>query len=713
MAVVKLHNPELAKNAVFKNLVVERVDSDPTVDNSMLGRIWFNNTEKTFKGVFVDADGNLVIKKIGLQDEVEQLQADLAQEIQDRQNADAELQTNIDNLANDVSTNYLNKTTTDEQVINSSKLTLAGELYVNGNVTFNGGTITEVATEQLKVSDNIITLNSDVPADVDPTENAGIEINRGTEGIMPFIIWDEANDVAKVVVGKDADGNWVLDTIATGGNTDDIQAELDKTQAGAGLADDGSYQANVDANYIANATSLADADNKLDAQVKANADAIANETSRAQSVEGNLADLTTDAKDNLVAAINEVDSHADKVASDLATEVTNRQNADNAIQSELDKTQAGAGLADDGSYQANADANYIADATSLADADNKLDAQVKANADAIANETSRAQNAESNIQSELDNTQTGAGLADDGSYQANANANYIADAVSLADADNKLDAQVKANADAIADEVSRAQNAESNIQSELDNTQTGAGLAEDGSYQANASANYISDATSLADADNKLDAQVKANADAIANEVSRAQTAESNIQSELDNTQTGAGLADDGSYQANANANFIADATSLADADNKLDASLKATIDDLANNSDAAKGSALVGYVGYTESDTTITNPVIGIDAGSVKTAIDTIASKVNAKFNELENMIVKGEVSADNASDSYTITHNLGTVFVDVAVQVYDDADGTWRFDLVVVEVVDENTVTITLADGNASPIRYVIQGF
>jgi len=581
MAVVKLHNPELAKNSVFRNLVIERFDSDPTVDASMLGRIWFNNTDKTFKGVFADAEGNLVIKKIGLEDEVKQLQADLAQEINDRKDADATLQTNIDNLANDVATNYLNKTTTDEQVINASKLTLAGELYVNGNVTFNGGTITEVATEQLKISDNIITLNSDVPADTNPTENAGIEINRGKEGVMPFIIWDETNDVAKVVVGKDENGNWVLDTIATGGNTDDIQAELDKTQAGAGLAADGSYQANSDANYIANATSLADADNKLDAQVKANADAIDAEVSRAKGVEGNLADLSTDSKDNLVAAINEVDSHADKVASDLATEITNRQNADNAIQAELDKTQTGAGLANDGSYQANSNANYIKDATSLADADNKLDTAIKANADAIAKEATDRQNADNAIQAELDKTQTGAGLADDGSYQANSDANYIANA------------------------------------------------------------------------------------------------------------------------------------TSLADADNKLDTALKTTVDDLANSSDPSKGSALVGYVGYTESDSSIANPVIKIAAGSVKSAVDTIASQVNAKFNELENMIVKGEINGDDVSDSYTITHNLGTVFVDVAVQVYDEADKVWRFDLVVVEVVDENTVTITLADGNQSPIRYVIQGF
>lgn len=53
------------------------------------------------------------------------------------------------------------------------------------------------------------------------------------------------------------------------------------------------------------------------------------------------------------------------------------------------------------------------------------------------------------------------------------------------------------------------------LQTELDDTQTGAGLNADGSYTANGAANYISTAVSLKDADNKLDAQIKVNADAI------------------------------------------------------------------------------------------------------------------------------------------------------------------------------------------------------
>ena len=62
-----------------------------------------------------------------------------------------------------------------------------------GNLTVEG-TITYINTQDLNVADNIITLNSDVTGT--PSENAGIEIKRGTS-TNASLIWDEANDVWK------------------------------------------------------------------------------------------------------------------------------------------------------------------------------------------------------------------------------------------------------------------------------------------------------------------------------------------------------------------------------------------------------------------------------------------------------------------------------------------------------------------------------------
>ena len=86
-------------------------------------------------------------------------------------------------------------------------------------------------------------------------------------------------------------------------------------------------------------------------------------------------------------------------------------------------------------------------------------------------------------------------------------------------------------------------------------------------YAANSGTNYITGATSLNDADVKLDAAIKA-------EVDRANSAEQALQNELNATQAGAGLSTDGTYTANTSSNYLTGATSLADADNKLDTKL-------------------------------------------------------------------------------------------------------------------------------------------
>jgi len=67
----------------------------------------------------------------------------------------------------------------------------------------------------------------------------------------------------------------------------------------------------------------------------------------------------------------------------IEAETTARETADSNVQDELDATQTGAGLGTDGSYTANATANYIAGATSLQNADDSLDAQIRVNTDDI------------------------------------------------------------------------------------------------------------------------------------------------------------------------------------------------------------------------------------------------------------------------------------------------------------------------------------------
>ena len=70
------------------------------------------------------------------------------------------------------------------------------------------------------------------------------------------------------------------------GGTAAIQAELDLTQTGVGLGTDGSYSANLDMEYISGATSVVDATELLDTQVKTNAAAIEINTAKASMVLG-------------------------------------------------------------------------------------------------------------------------------------------------------------------------------------------------------------------------------------------------------------------------------------------------------------------------------------------------------------------------------------------------------------------------------------------
>lgn len=66
------------------------------------------------------------------------------------------------------------------------------DLILTGNLVVNG-TTTSINTVEMQVSDNIITLNSDLTALTPPTENAGIEVNRGIEHNVG-IRWNETTD---------------------------------------------------------------------------------------------------------------------------------------------------------------------------------------------------------------------------------------------------------------------------------------------------------------------------------------------------------------------------------------------------------------------------------------------------------------------------------------------------------------------------------------
>jgi hypothetical protein len=70
--------------------------------------------------------------------------------------------------------------------------TINGNLAITGNLIVTGSTI-EINTGNVTLHDNIIILNSDLPTNVTPTENSGIEVNRGSSPNVG-IIWNETSD---------------------------------------------------------------------------------------------------------------------------------------------------------------------------------------------------------------------------------------------------------------------------------------------------------------------------------------------------------------------------------------------------------------------------------------------------------------------------------------------------------------------------------------
>jgi hypothetical protein len=92
-------------------------------------------------------------------------------------------------------------------------LTVAGPTTITGNLTVTGAQ-TIVNSNIVAIGDAILVLNSDIPSAVAPTENAGIEINRGSSANAQFI-WDETNDRWSTNTAPFNSGNTTITGFAT------------------------------------------------------------------------------------------------------------------------------------------------------------------------------------------------------------------------------------------------------------------------------------------------------------------------------------------------------------------------------------------------------------------------------------------------------------------------------------------------------------------
>ncbi len=158
------------------------------------------------------------------------------------------------------------------------------------------------------------------------------------------------------------------------------------------------------------------------------------------------------------------------------------------------------------------------------------------------------------LQSEVDATQTGAGLGTDGSYSANSSTNYLGSVASLKAADEALDSQLKTVADAVSSNDSDISSLQSSVSTNSSDIST---------LQSNVSSND-SDISSLQSDVSTLQSNVSSND----SDISTLQSNVSSNDSDISALQTATGsLASDGnsaSFSGNisaANATFSGNLT--------------------------------------------------------------------------------------------------------------------------------------------------------
>ena len=437
------------------------------------------------------------------------------------------------------------------------------------------------------------------------------------------------------------------------------------------------------------------------------------------------------------------------IAANLVTETTARASADtsirtdfaaadSAIQGELDATQLGAGLETDGSFLADGTLAYASAATSLKDSIGVLDASLAIEEDARivadANLDTRVTTEEGNVdtlQTEvqaiedvlgdiantpLDTTATTIGGAinevhgEVDAIDARVTTNEADIATNLASINNIISNTDAAALDSLTEIVTAFQNADSTLTglvnanaAAVNTVEASVGLNADGTYAAHTASNYIDSATSTKAALGLLDTQAKTNADAVVTETanrvadvdaeeSRATTAEAAIQTELDATQTGLGIGADGSYTPSATANHIATATSMKDADNKLDAAIKTVADNLASEITTTDGevTALEGRVSTNEGDIISATA----DRANIRSEFAAADATLQSNIDTLQGEVDDTQVGAGLAADGSYVA-NAGTNYLTTATSLKDaseklDTKAKANADAIAAEITD-----------------------
>jgi hypothetical protein len=601
----KHHGILLAANSWIENLHVERLDADPLPISA--SRIWYNLTERCLKYSSLDAQGAITIEKIGdqtaLNTAIAALQAALTQEATDRDVADqAEIAARI-------------------SAINALQASLDAAIAA------------QTAALAQEVSDRAAAVAAEavLRVDGDAVTAATASDQLATETTARL-----AGDAAQTT------------------RSDAIQAELDRSQAGAGLNVDGTYTAPENTTTLGDSVSLKDAAVKLDAALAVEAATRMGQVAGLASALANETQLREDGDATLAAQLRAyIDGKiGDDEVQDQA-EVAARIAADAALQAELDQTQAAIGLDTQGRIIPISGTNYLNEVTTVFGGAFVLDAQIKRVDDAVVAEVAARTTANDTLQAALD--------------------------------------AEKANREA----------KDASLQQELNTTQAGAGLETDGSYASPTGSNYLNTAQSLKDADYVLDAALKAVSDRVdvsAGDIAGLTTDMAEAKTDISTLKTRMGTAEGDIDVLEGRAGAIESAATALES--RVDAA-EAAIAQEVTDRNAAVSSVSAAVV-------TEKNRAIAVE-DALDSRIDTLEASAGAGANALKGQLDGRIVRFKSVAPAleHTVTHNFGE-FYQLSVMV-KDAGGVFRNDIVPIEEIDANSVKISLTE--ARDIKVVVQ--
>ena len=273
MSAIEVHGLRVATGGSIENMVMERLAADPTP--IVPGRVWYNETEKVMKFSSLNGTGAVVVETFSTAGElaayIESNDEALAKEVEDRASADTALDGRLD-VVEGTGAGSVAKALADAQSYADTKI---ADLVDGAPELLD--TLKELSAALANDADFAATVASDIAA-------AKAELIGTADGL---------NDTMGELSGR-------IDAADTA-HTDGMTAVREEFAAGD--------------------TALGERIDTLEGSVG--------------GATGDNNDLTTDAKLNLVAAINEVDTNADANASALSTlsgtVTTNKEGIEEAL----------------------------------------------------------------------------------------------------------------------------------------------------------------------------------------------------------------------------------------------------------------------------------------------------------------------------------------------------------------------------------------------